>query len=256
MSARSLLLRLAGPAQSWAGVNLFPASLVTSDVPTRSGLLGLLACCLGIYRGESWPTWLDDTRMWARIDKVGGIETDYQVVAPSPDGHMTYVDRQYYLDRVDRLPGAGANTPSGRAARGTSLRGATNDGTPVPGAYTIMRKRFLADAEYIVAIEHDTNLDDIIAAVTSPMFCHFLGRKQYPTTFPFVLGTSTDSALEVLGLMPVDDPKGKASRVAREVYTIIGDRNHPLSTKDNPAADLVATTTEEVRAWQKTRLSR
>ncbi|MCL2453847.1 MAG: CRISPR-associated protein Cas5 [Micrococcales bacterium] len=254
MSAKSLLLRLAGPAQSWAGVNLFGANLVTSDVPTRSGLLGLLACCLGVRRGQDWPAWLADTRLWVRIDRVGGVETDYQIVAPPPDGHMVYVDRQFILDRAGKLPAAGSQ----RSACGSSLRGVTSDGTPVPGAFTIMRKGFLSDAEYIIAIEHDTHLDDIAAATASPAFCHFLGRKQYPTTFPFVLGVSTESALDVLGVMPVDAPKGRLGTpgVAREVYAITGDRNYPLATKDNPATDLAASTTEEVRAWQKIRLSR
>jgi len=183
---------------------------------------------------------------------VGGVEVDYQIVAPPPEGHMVYVDRQFILDRAGKLPAAGKQS----SARGSSLRGVTNDGTPVTGAYAITKKGYLSDAEYIVAIEHDSHLDALAAAVASPAFCNFLGRKQYPATFPFVLGVSTVSALEVLKTMPVDDPGGSPPRTAREVYKITGDRNYPLATEDNPATDLAATTIEEVRAWQKTRLSR
>lgn len=46
-----LILKLAGPLQAWGG-HTFEDFRPSHDVPTRSGLLGLLGACLGVRRDD------------------------------------------------------------------------------------------------------------------------------------------------------------------------------------------------------------
>ena len=73
----TLLLRLAGPMQSWGSSSLFDRR-DTDDYPTKSGVIGILAGALGRKRGES----LDDLRklrFGVRIDAPGTRIDDFHI---------------------------------------------------------------------------------------------------------------------------------------------------------------------------------
>jgi len=74
----TLLMQLYGPMQSWRlGPRLERRS--TQPLPTKSGVIGLLAAALGRERGSSVAD-LAGLRMGVRVDRPGVLETDYQTV--------------------------------------------------------------------------------------------------------------------------------------------------------------------------------
>lgn len=98
----SLLLRLAGPMQSWGTTSRFDHR-DTGKEPSKSGVIGLLAAALGIDR-ENWidlePLTL--LSMGARHDRPGVPKRDYQTVqhiisADRSKIHETAVTTRDYL---------------------------------------------------------------------------------------------------------------------------------------------------------------
>ncbi|MCZ7474704.1 type I-E CRISPR-associated protein Cas5/CasD [Micromonospora sp. WMMC273] len=94
-----LLMRLAGPLQSWGSSSRF-ARRGTEVAPTKSGVLGLLAAAKGIRRTEPL-TELLGLEFGVRLDQPGQILRDFQT-ARSLDGRqsapLTY--RFYLSDAV------------------------------------------------------------------------------------------------------------------------------------------------------------
>ncbi len=76
----TLLLRLAGPMQSWGTTSRFDER-DTQLEPSKSGVLGLLCAALGRDRREP----LDDVaalKMGVRVDREGVLMRDYQTIMP------------------------------------------------------------------------------------------------------------------------------------------------------------------------------
>jgi len=71
-----LLMRLAGPMQSWGTRSRFPIR-DTGLEPSRSGVAGLLCAGLGRRRGESIDD-LAQLTMAVRVDREGSLARDYQ----------------------------------------------------------------------------------------------------------------------------------------------------------------------------------
>lgn len=102
MSMATLLLRLAGPMQSWGTTSRFDER-DTQLEPSKSGVLGLVCAALGRDRAEP----VDDLaalRMGVRIEREGVPMRDYQTatgvaIASSgkPDLTRTVVSPCYYL---------------------------------------------------------------------------------------------------------------------------------------------------------------
>lgn len=94
-----LLLRLAGPLQSWGSNSRF-ARRGTEIAPTKSGVIGMLAAAKGIRRTEPL-TELLGLEFGVRLDQPGQILRDFQT-ARSLDGRasapLTY--RFYLSDAV------------------------------------------------------------------------------------------------------------------------------------------------------------
>src|SRR3954463_10414355 len=94
-----LLLKLAGPLQSWGSSSRF-ARRGTDTAPTKSGVIGLLAAAKGIRRTEPL-TELLGLEFGVRLDQPGQILRDFQT-ARSLDGRdsapLTY--RFYLSDAV------------------------------------------------------------------------------------------------------------------------------------------------------------
>ncbi|MEW6316028.1 MAG: type I-E CRISPR-associated protein Cas5/CasD, partial [Pseudomonadota bacterium] len=75
----TLLLRLAGPMQSWGTTSRFDQR-DTGKEPSKSGVIGLLAAALGIDR-EVWNDELKSLSaltMAVRHDRPGVLKRDYQ----------------------------------------------------------------------------------------------------------------------------------------------------------------------------------
>lgn len=165
---RFLLLKLDGVMQGWGGhtyEDWRPAELF----PTRSGLLGMLAACLGIDRQDSV-----------------GLNRLAQSVT--------------FAVRADhRLGRNGERLPSVRACDYHTILDARKvDGKP--NEYPVQSQRwYLYDAPFTVAVQQAADapvpLDRVAAALVAPVYTPFLGRRSCPLGRP-LLDPGQSSILE------------------------------------------------------------
>lgn len=90
-----LLLRLAGPLQSWGDSSRF-ARRRTRTEPTKSAVIGLLAAALGRSREED----IDDLRLLefgVRTDQPGSLLRDFQVERSLDEKVVMPLSHRYYL---------------------------------------------------------------------------------------------------------------------------------------------------------------
>jgi CRISPR system Cascade subunit CasD len=105
-----LLLRLAGPMQSWDMQSRFPLR-TTGLEPSKSGVIGLICAALGRHRGQPIKD-LARLLMGVRVDREGKMGSDYHTAlnvikasgAPSKTGEAV-VSRRFYLADADFLVG-------------------------------------------------------------------------------------------------------------------------------------------------------
>lgn len=156
-----LLLKLAGPLQSWGSASRF-AERGTQHEPTKSGVVGLLAAALGRRRTES----IDDLaalKFGVRIDQPGSLEVDF---------HMAH--RRKWEKK------------SGRWLIDTS------DDATMP----LSHRHYLADAAFVAALEGDDELlRECAEALDAPVFPLFLGRRSCPPACRVMLELSEDKTL-------------------------------------------------------------
>ncbi len=147
----TLLLRLAGPMQSWGVQSRFTIR-DTAREPTKSGVVGLLCAALGRSREEPVDD-LAGLRMGVRVDAEGVLAREYQTVGGgSWPGRETYGVASVKKDRQD---------------------------TAVTVRY------YLAQAVFLVGLEGDpTLLERLEEALRKPRWQLFLGRKSYVPTEP------------------------------------------------------------------------
>lgn len=105
----TLLLRLAGPMQSWGTTSRFDER-DTQLEPSKSGVIGLLCAALGRDRAEP-VTDLAALRMGVRVDREGVLLRDFHtatgvlVASGKPDFGRTVVSPRYYLSDAAFLVG-------------------------------------------------------------------------------------------------------------------------------------------------------
>ncbi|MBA0050164.1 type I-E CRISPR-associated protein Cas5/CasD [Streptomyces sp. AJS327] len=90
-----LLLRLSGPLQSWGSASRF-ARRATQQVPTKSGVLGLLAAAQGRDR-EHDLTDLARLEFGVRVDQPGTRVRDFQTARHLDTGKAMPISERYYL---------------------------------------------------------------------------------------------------------------------------------------------------------------
>ena len=195
----STFIRLAGPLQSWAGLAVSGNFVRTEPSPTLSALQGLLAGALGAKRGH-WPTWIDDVHFTVREDKKASFTEDYQTIG----------SREDEWEFRSRL--ALAQQMKARSVKQLAFN-------PSEHATVITRRSFVSDGEFVVRVTHEGHTEEIDQALASPVFSLYLGKKAFPATFPFYLGTGPS---ELLSLVPVVDGKaqGRKDVGAKSAVTI------------------------------------
>lgn len=160
----TLLLRLAGPMQSWGTQSRFTVR-DTGLEPSKSGVIGLLCAALGRERTEP----VDDLaalRMGVRVDREGSMRMDYQTAGG--------------WHRRDEV-GYGVPTAGGGGRR------------PV-----ISPRYYLADASFLVGLEGELSLlERLQHALRAPVWQLYLGRKSYVPGVPVYL---PDGLLAEVGL--------------------------------------------------------
>ena len=153
----TLLLRMAAPMQSWGADALFNIRQ-TENLPTKSGVIGLVAAALGRRREEPVED-LAALRYGVRVVRPGVLLCDYHTVSRSPSprpsqNQTDYVTKRYYL--ADAVFIAGLESPV---------------------------KVFLEELEQ---------------ALRAPAFPLFLGRRCCPPTMPLSLGISPEGLEDAL----------------------------------------------------------
>lgn len=147
----TLLLRLAGPMQSWGTTSRFDQR-DTGKEPSKSGVIGLLAAALGIDR-ENWVDLepLTYLAMGVRHDRPGVPKRDYQT--------------------------------AGCAATDTIIKA---DGKQGKDGGVVSDRFYLADATFLVGLECEdrTLLERIHRALRNPVWPLALGRKSYVPSEP------------------------------------------------------------------------
>lgn len=146
---RAIALRLEGPMQSWGGP-VAGNDRPSLDVPTKSGVLGLVAGALGIDRRE--------------VEQLAALHASWAVAV-----------------RVDRRGTPGVDYHSTLAVP-TADGGRRNDAV-------ISNRRYLYDASFAVLVVERSGampVDRLLEAFRRPGFASFLGRRACPPSVPFL----------------------------------------------------------------------
>lgn len=156
MNPTLLMLRLEGPMQSW-GLRGKWVVRDSDDMPTKSGIVGMIGCALGYRRND--PRLVDEIESQIRVavrEENPGIR--------SKDFHTI---RAFF-----------------RAADGSVRHDPRNKAQP----YTeVSYRTYLQDASFLVAIEGpEALIRKICQALSNPRWPVYLGRKSCPPTRPVV----------------------------------------------------------------------
>lgn len=94
-----LMLRLAGPLQSWGAASRFTRR-ATEEAPTKSGLIGLLAAAEGRRRSDPIED-LIGLHLAVRVDQRGTLLRDFHTAHHQVSGSsMPLTERFYWADAV------------------------------------------------------------------------------------------------------------------------------------------------------------
>ncbi len=91
----ALLLRLGGPLQSWGTSSRFTRR-ATDRVPSKSGIVGLLAAAKGLRRTDPLEDLLHLT-LAVRTEQAGRVERDFQTAARMGERTPVSVSTRHYL---------------------------------------------------------------------------------------------------------------------------------------------------------------
>jgi CRISPR system Cascade subunit CasD len=174
-----LLMRLAGPMQSWGTRSRF-SNRDTGLEPSRSGVIGLLCAALGRSREATLEDFLP-LKMAVRVDREGRMMRDYHTVGGEVrEGSVLGVFKE------------GRNKGKPR-----SYGVAKADGS---GVGVVVSERFyLANADFLVGLEGDRCfLESLLAALCRPVWPIFLGRKAFVPSLPVAEGISGDELIKAI----------------------------------------------------------
>lgn len=201
----TLLLRLAGPMQSWGTQSRF-GNRDTGREPSKSGVIGLLCAARGTSREDDIALQpLAALRLGVRVDREGRLARDYQTAGggqwPGPDGY-------------------GVRSADGK-----------NRSTVESERY------YLADAEFVVGLEGDRGLLTCCQeALLSPRWPLYLGRKAFVPSLPLVLpdGLLDLPLVEALCAVPWRPTAAQALPQAPLRLVLEHDQPTTLSRYDQP----------------------
>jgi CRISPR system Cascade subunit CasD len=91
----ALLLRLAGPLQSWGTSSRF-ARRATDRVPSKSGIVGLLAAAKGLRRTDPLEGLLG-LKLAVRTEQQGRLERDFQTASRFGERTPVSVSTRHYM---------------------------------------------------------------------------------------------------------------------------------------------------------------
>jgi CRISPR system Cascade subunit CasD len=221
----TLVLRFAGPAQSWASSPF--AIKATEGVPTRNAVLGMFAGALGAARGQR-PEWLEAVQVMVRVDF-------HTISAPPADVGVQRSRHRTIASLGKVVKDADFTVPRGDGDR-WSVKGSTT---------MVTERAFLADAEFLVSVTHPDaeRLTELSDALREPIFISYLGRKAFAPAFPFHLGVHAKEPMELFSSLPTSSLTGRSLAV----HHIKQDKNY-AHTHVAPAP--AGTTTDLWNGWK------
>jgi len=185
----TLLLRLEGPLQAW-GLRARWEERDSAFEPTKSGVVGLLGCALGLRRDSDRLRAISEAlTIGVRVDQPGALLVDY---------HTT----------------GGAKMPDGEPEGMLNAEGKRKRETDVS------KRVYLMDAAFLVALRGpDELVAELAAALRTPVWPVFLGRKACVPTRPVFAGVGQyDSVRAALLAQPLPElAAGRSLRLVLEV---------------------------------------
>jgi CRISPR system Cascade subunit CasD len=161
--ANTLFLRLEGPMQSW-GERAHWDIRDTALEPTKSGIVGLLGCALGISEDDDLTSLSKKIRLGIRCDRPGTLLIDYHTIF------------------------GGVLSAEGKI----KLNASTHEPETV-----VSSRYYLSDASFLAAINSNPDcIDRLTKAVQSPVWPIFLGRKSCPPSRQIYEGVGEFETLE------------------------------------------------------------
>lgn len=158
----TLFIRLEGPFQSW-GERARWSVRDSAPEPTKSGLVGLLGCALGLQSDASLRELCDSIRVGVRCDRPGEPLVDYHTVF------------------------GGVLSAEGKVKKTAST------GEPET---VVSWRTYLCDASFLVAIQAEPQLiAQLAAALKRPHWPIYLGRKACVPALPVFENTADFSDL-------------------------------------------------------------
>lgn len=165
-----LVLRLEGALQSW-GESAKWDTRDSASMPSKSGIVGLIACAMGLTRDDPTIAELGEViRIAVRADRPGIKTADFQTVTGAP------------------------------------LR--TANGKPRGGNTIISQRTYLQDASFLVVIQVEPEWRERIAqALQHPKWALYLGRKSCVPSRPILecVDAAGDDLLNVVHSYPAAD---------------------------------------------------
>lgn len=191
-------LVLQAPLQSWGERSRWD-SRDSAAMPTKSALIGLLGCCLGLPRGSEKLQVLNNQIYFAvRADNPGRIMTDFHTVQ-APKG-------QKILNSQGK-------------ARGDTI---------------ITPKQYLQDATFTVFLWGNSDtLDSCYQALLHPRWVPYLGRRNCIPSVPLIPKWIDAESIDIA--IVEDVPKGKSILVEIECLPgdILREDEHEIKRPDN-----------------------
>lgn len=168
-----LVLRLEGALQSW-GEQAKWDERDSASMPTKSGVVGLLACAMGLERENPEIAALSDhIQIAVRADRPGRKAVDYQTVTGDPLW----------------------NAEGKKRSLGNTF---------------ISRRTYLEDASFLVVIAADRLwTEKITGALKNPVWCPYLGRKNCIPSCPILLEEHPKET-DILTLLKTYPPADRA----------------------------------------------
>ncbi|MFE0762862.1 type I-E CRISPR-associated protein Cas5/CasD [Streptomyces smyrnaeus] len=158
-----MLLRLAGPLQSWGERSVF-GNRDTLPFPTRSGLIGMFAAAQGRHRDQNLDAY-GALGFTVRIDRPGRLIEDFHTVGGG-------------------LPASRGLPTSEGKRRDTAL---------------VSRRHYLSDAVFVVAVTGpDRLLAQITDALETPVWAPSLGRRACMPDEPLLLHADAEDPVREL----------------------------------------------------------
>lgn len=178
----TLFLRLEGPLQAW-GLRARWSERDTATAPTKSGVIGLLGCALGLRRDDTRLRELSqELRMGVRVDRPGTLLRDYHTTGGGSFGPTDYTGGTRFHDQPYV---GGVLSPEMSKGR---IKVKINATTKLPET-DVSNRMYLADASFLVALHGPAPmLDAAASALHAPVWPVFLGRKACVPTVPVLAG--------------------------------------------------------------------